>query len=72
MKELEKPIAELVEFIWKEAIGDLQEIFEFGFEKLTLEQVILMLGNKKLKYLLHCKKKKHLEMPKKRLDLRRF
>ena len=52
VRELEKPIAELVEFTWKEAIGDLHEIFEFGFEKLSLEQVILMLGKKKLKYLL--------------------
>ena len=39
VRELEKPIAEFVEFIWKEAIGDLREIFEDNFEKLTIDQV---------------------------------
>jgi hypothetical protein len=39
VKELETPIAEFVEFIWTEAIGDLREIFEDNFEKLSADQV---------------------------------
>ena len=42
-KELDKPIIDLIEYIWNEAIGDLQEMFdanlESSFKKFTIEQV---------------------------------
>ncbi len=39
VKELDTPVCEFIEFIWNEAIGDLQEIFDVDLKNLTIEQV---------------------------------
>ena len=38
IKELDELVNEFVEFIWKEAVGHLREIFEDTFQNITTEQ----------------------------------
>ena len=43
IKELDSPVSEFVEFIWNEAIGDLENLFNIDFKSFkdlfTIEQV---------------------------------